>query len=56
MWFDICMCVLTMMVDEHKDEDVMSHYWGDYLYMHKDVHEELQLCFCLFGVLKYIIM
>ena len=30
MWFDICMFVLTMMVDEHKDQDVICDYWREY--------------------------
>lgn len=56
MWFDVCMFVVTMMVDEHKDKKMSSVITGDTT-MHRDVHEEeLQLCFCFFGVLKYIIM
>lgn len=55
MWFDICMFVLTMMVDEDKDQDMSSVITVETT-MDKDVYEELQLCFCLFGVLKYIIM
>lgn len=47
MWFDVCMFVLTMMVDEHKDQDMSSVITVETT-MHKDVHEELQLCCCLF--------